>query len=300
MDIHHIRYFLALCETMNFTLAAEKCHVAQPALSRAVQQLEEEVGGPLIRRERGRNQLTDLGMMMKPRFESVLVQLGEAKKEARRFLTLEKASINLGIMCTVGPTRFTGLLVHFAAAHPDVTLQFYEGIPPNLSARLKSGEIDVALMASPQGFGEGLASEVIYRERFVLAFPVGHRFAGMNAIPFSAIRGETYLRRLNCEYRQHLSDIADAQGTDVHLGCASEREDWIQNLVAGGMGVCMIPEFSAVAAGVQTRPLIDPEVWRDVCLVTRQGHDHAPAVRGFIEAVRGYPFPESRFVEKTA
>jgi LysR family transcriptional regulator, hydrogen peroxide-inducible genes activator len=61
MDIHHVRYFLAVCETRNFTRAAEKCNVTQPALSRAIQQLEDEVGGLLFRRERNLTHLTDLG-----------------------------------------------------------------------------------------------------------------------------------------------------------------------------------------------------------------------------------------------
>jgi LysR family transcriptional regulator, hydrogen peroxide-inducible genes activator len=57
----------------------------------------------------------------------------------------------------------------------------------------------------------------------------------------------------------------------------------------------MIPEFSAVVAGIQTRPLSEPEVWREVCIVTKQGREHSPAVGGFLAAVRNYPFPESRF-----
>lgn len=299
MDIHHIRYFLAVCETLNFTRAASQCNVAQPALSRAIQQLEQEVGGLLLRRERNLTHLTDLGNLLRPRFESILAELGDVKQDAKRFLTLEEASLNLGIMCTVGPTRFTGLLGHFARAYPGISLQMSEGIPAQLGNRLENGEIDVALMASPQGFAERFNIEPLFRERFVVAFPMGHRFANMNAVPIAAIHGENYLRRLNCEYRERLSEIADACGADVHLGYASEREDWIQNMVAGGLGICFIPEFSAVIAGVQTRPLMDPEVWRDVCLVTMQGRRHSPAVAKFLAALRGFPFPESRFADES-
>ena len=79
------------------------------------------------------------------------------------------------------------------------------------------------------------------------------------------------------------------------MGYASEREDWIQNMVAGGLGNCFIPEFSAVVSGIQTRPLMDPEFWREVCLVTVSGRRHSPAVAKFLKALRGYPFPESKF-----
>jgi LysR family hydrogen peroxide-inducible transcriptional activator len=84
MDMHHIRYFLAVSETLNFTRAAEKCNVTQPALSRAVQQLEEEVGGLLFRRERNLTHLTDLGLLLKPRLQQIADELGgcETRREA--------------------------------------------------------------------------------------------------------------------------------------------------------------------------------------------------------------------------
>jgi len=300
MDVHHLRYFLAVCETLNFTKAAERCNVSQPALSRAVQQLEEEMGGLLFRRERNLTHVTDLGMLMKPRAERIVSELGDVKRDARRFLTLEDASLNLGIMCTVGPTRFTGMLGHFARSYPGISLQIFEGVPAQLGNKLEAGEIEIAIMATPEGFSERCNSEVLYRERFLLAFPAGHRYAAMNEVPIAAIDGETYLRRINCEYRDHLSQLADACGAQVQLGYASEREDWIQNLVAGGMGICFIPEFSAVIPGIQTRPVTDPEVWRDICMVTMAGRRHSPAVASFIKALRGYPFPPSRFASARA
>jgi DNA-binding transcriptional LysR family regulator len=295
MDIHHIRYFLAVCETLNFTRAAEKCHVAQPALSRAIQQLEEEVGGLLFSRERNKTHLTDLGLLMKPRLTKVIDELTDVKREAKRFLTLEKASLNLGVMCTVGPTRFTGLLVHFAQDFPGITLKIIEGNPVGLSRKLQNGDIDVAIMASPDGIPERFEYETLFRERFVVAFPMGHRFARMNAVPITAVDGEIYLRRLNCEYYDQLSDLVDEGGASSPLGYESEREDWIQNMIAGGLGICFIPEFSATIPGIQTRPLMDPEVWRDVCLVTMPARRHSPAVSKFLSALREYPFPTSEF-----
>src|SRR5215211_1462486 len=99
MDMHHIRYFLAVCETLNFTRAAEKCNITQPALSRAIQQLEEELGGLLFRRERNLTHLTDLGALLRPRLEQIIEGVTSAKKEVKRFLTLEQANVTLGVMC---------------------------------------------------------------------------------------------------------------------------------------------------------------------------------------------------------
>ena len=292
MDIHHIKYFLAVCETLNFTKAAEKCNVSQPALSRAIQQLEEEAGGLLFRRERNLTHITDLGMLMRPRFENVISELGDVKREARRFLSLEDASINLGIMCTIGPRRFTGLLAHFARRFPGISVQIVEGVPAKLSDNLESGAIDVAIMAQAETFPARFNPDTLYRESFMIAFPAGHRFAGMETIPIAEIKGENYLRRINCEYWDYLSDVTDACGADVHVCFASEREDWIQHLVAGGMGICFIPEFSVVVPGIQARPAVDPEVSRDICLVTMAGRRHSPAVTQFVRAIKDYAWPE--------
>jgi DNA-binding transcriptional LysR family regulator len=282
-------------DTLNFTRAAEKCNVTQPALSRAIQQLEEEVGGLLFRRERNFTHLTDLGLLMKPRMQQIIDGLSAAKRDARRFLTLEQANLTLGIMCTVGPCRLTGLLADFGNRYSGVTVKLVEGIPKDLSERMGSGELDLAIMANPEGFSDRLETHLLYRERFVIAFPEGHRFAAMDGIPMREINGENYLRRINCEYRDQLSQIADQCQVEAPLAFASEREDWIQNMVAGGLGICIIPEFSAVIPGIFTRPLAEPEVLRSVSLVWMAGRRHSPAVTAFVKLAKAHPWPPSRF-----
>lgn len=301
MDMHHIRYFLAVCDTLNFTRAAEKCNVTQPALSRAIQQLEEEVGGLLFRRERNLTHLTDLGTLLRPRLQQIIDGMNDVKKDIKKFLTLEDANVTLGIMCTIGPTRFTGLLAEFRARYPGITLKLVEGIPERLSDQLEGGDLDIAIMAAAEGFPERFDVEPLYRERFLVAFAPGHRFEKMNVVPISAVDGETYLLRANCEYDGKLSDVLRDCRADVNVAYASEREDWIQNMVAGGLGICFIPEFSAVVPGLQTRPVTDPEVWRDICLVSMSGRRHSPAVASFLKAVKAHDWPKGRFgAEKSA
>src|SRR5262245_5247680 len=106
MENHEIRYFLAVSETMNFTRAAERCNVSQPALTRAVQSLEDKLGGgPLIHRERGNTHLTELGRMMKPYFAEALAQMEEAKARARDYIKLDYTMLTIGLMCTIGPSK---------------------------------------------------------------------------------------------------------------------------------------------------------------------------------------------------
>ncbi len=292
MDIHHIRYFLAVCETRNFTRAAERCNVTQPALSRAIQQLEDEVGGLLFRRERNLTHITDLGALLRPRFQQVVDELTGVRLEASRFLCLSDANLKVGVMCTIGPRRFTGLLTDFNRRHRGVQLELIEGVPSRLSSLLEAGDIDVAIMSTSDSFPERFDVTPLFRERFMLAFPAGHRLGDYETIPIKAIDGEIYLKRTNCEYWDYLSDLCDEQGVTTHVSYSSEREDWIQNLVAGGLGICFIPEYSAVIPGLQVRPVAEPEVSREVCLVTVAGRRFSPAVLTFVNAVKSYGWAE--------
>ena len=130
--MHQVRYFLAVADTLNFTRAAEQCHVSQPALTRAIQQLEEEMGGLLLRRERKLTHLTDFGRLIEPHLRQLSADADAAKSTAKKFLNLQEAQIRLGIMCTVGPARFMGFLAGFHVANPGCELTLVEGVPKDL------------------------------------------------------------------------------------------------------------------------------------------------------------------------
>lgn len=288
VEMHEIRYFLAAAETLNFHRAAERCHVTQPALTRAVQKLGAELGAPLFRRERGHVALTDFGTLMRPHLEGVLSRTRAARQAAEGFLTLEAASLTLGVMCTIGPMRFVGFLNAFHAAHPGIAVTVTEDVASGLVGRLLEGRLDVAVMAQPGPFDPRLATEPIYEERFGLAFCAGHRLERRNEIRLSDVEGEPYLDRINCEYADHIDALCDARGVTIDVAYRSERADWIMAMVAAGMGVCFAPEFSALLPGVCHRPLVDPEVVRQVSLVSVAGRPLSPAVATFADAVRDH------------
>ena len=164
MEMHQIRYFLAVCETLNFTRAAEHCNVTQPALTRAIQKLEEELGGLLFRRERHLTHLTDLGRLMRPQLEQIWQQTEAVKTTAKSFLKLEDAALNVGLMCTIGPLRGIGFLNDFQHAHPGIDVTLLEGVPGKLAELLHEGSLDVAVMAQPGPFDERFDVHPLYRE----------------------------------------------------------------------------------------------------------------------------------------
>ena len=293
MELHEIRYFLTLCETLNFTRAAEVCNVSQPALTRAIQKMEDELGGLVFSRERNNTHLTELGRMLKPHLEEVVARTQSAKETARRFLKLDGAHLSLGVLCSIGPVRFVSFLSRFKTDHPGITVTLTESTPDRLSEMLLKGELDVTLMAQPDGFEAPLQAQALYSERFIIACSPGHRFARSNAVSVCDLDGESYLNRINCEYRDRLGEICRGQGARLVSSYRSEREDWILTMVAAGMGICFLPEFAATVPGIVTRLVVDPSVEREVCLVTVAGRRWSPPVSAFVKAARAYRWPES-------
>ena len=290
MEIHEIRYFLAVCETLNFTKAADNCHVSQPALTRAIQKMEGELGGLLFSRERGNTHLTELGRLMQPHFEEVLARTKAARDTAQRFLRLESAHLRLGVMPTISPLRFVGFLNRFRADQPGIEMTLSEALPSRLTDLLLRGELDVVVMAQPGELDERLRSDPLYDERFVIACAVGHPFARRNMITMSDMDGQHYLQRANCEFVDVLRVACEANGAQIQRSYRSEREDWIQTMVAAGMGVCFIPEYSAIHPGLVLRR-VEPEVTRVVSLVTVAGRRWSKPMASFVETIRRYRWP---------
>ena len=149
MEMYQIRYFLVLCEELNFTRAAEKCHVAQPALTRAIKLLEEEFGGLLFHRERARTHLSELGQAVRPYLEEAQRQSQQAKNLATSLIELKSTPLKLGVMCTIGPGNFVGLLSNLQAQHPGIELQIMDASAADLQARLLDGGLEAAIYCWP-------------------------------------------------------------------------------------------------------------------------------------------------------
>lgn len=291
MELNEIRYFLALSRTLNFTKAAEACHVSQPALTRAIRKMEDELGGLLFSRERSNTHLTELGRLIEPHLVEVVTQTGEAKRTAARFLKLEKASLALGVMCTIAPVKFVGFMARFRAENPGVDVTILEAVPDQLCDLLVKGELDVALMARPDGFPKPFRTLELFSERFVVACSAGHRFARKSNVAMAELDGESYLSRINCEFYDFLGDRCREQGATLVYSYQSEREDWVLAMVAAGLGICFLPEYTAIFPGVIGCPVVSPSVARSVCAVTVAGRRSSPPVKAFLNAVRRYQWP---------
>lgn len=225
---------------------------------------------------------------MRPHLEQVLNESEAARSTARSFLKLEQAPLNLGVMCTVGAMRFVGFLSEFQMRNPGVEIAITEGVPARLAELLEQGRLDVAVMAQPGGFNERLDPVPLYRERFVVAAGRGHRFERANAVSLADVQGESYLLRMNCEFKDHIREMRRERGIEMRVVFRSERDDWIQSMVAAGMGISFMPEYLPSFPGLVIRPVIEPEIVRDVALVTMAGRRFSPAVGTFVRALKAY------------
>ena len=290
MEMHQVRYFLAVSEAENFTRAAEACNVTQPSLTRAIQKLEEAFGGPLFHRERNRTILTPLGRRLKPHAERIAEAASAAKDDALAFLSDETVKVRLGVMSTISPTRMVGFLARLREEVQGLELSLTEAAGPALIEAMTADELDAALMAMP-ALPPALHAMPLYPERYMIAFPAGHPFQRRNAVDVEALAGIDYLKRVHCEFAEHYQALGDAKPLGVNVRYSSEREDWVQAMVAAGMGCSIMPEHLPMMDGIGTRPLREPKVSRTVSLVTVAGRRHSAALAAMVRLAKRHPWP---------
>jgi len=199
METQQIRYFLAASRTLNFSRAAEQCDVSVPTLSKAIGKLEEELGGHLFRRERHLTFLTDLGRLMQIDLSTAQQALEAARSDADRYANLEAARLKLGVFSTMPSRRLTAYLRALAKAAPDLELTIWETHCEELADALVGNEIDVAITSAPDS-REQLRTIPLFKEAYFVAFPPGHRFEAMNAVPLYELEREPYIKRPHCEF----------------------------------------------------------------------------------------------------
>ncbi len=291
MEMHQVRYFLAACDTLNFTRAAEACHVSQPALTTAVKKLEGELGSPLFHREGKRILLTEFGELMRPHLEQVLGRAETARSVAENFHLLNRAPLGVGVMATIGPLRLSRFLARFQRDHAGVEVGVSEGLLDDLTARLDKGDLELAILSAPQGLDERFRTKPLYKERYVVVFPPDHGMKHKDAIRLSDLSGENYVDRLACEMRDLVMAACGERKIELYATFRSEREDWVQGMVLAGMGFAFMPEYSVTLPGMLSRPLTDPAVERTVMMVSMAGRQYSPAAAAFVRAAQIQDWP---------
>ena len=286
MELHQIRYFLALCEELNFTRAAERCTVAQSSLTRAIKALEQELGGALFHRERANTHLSKLGQKVRPFLEQAYGHVEGAKRQAQDFLRLQTTSLRLGLMSTIAPAQLIELVAALRTRHPGIALQVADGGAQALQERLLGGELDAAIYALPDLADDDRLNHLpLYREPFVAVVADTHRLARREPVRVQDLAGEPYLWRLHCEHADAIDAALARHNIDGPTVFQSDRDEWILAMAAAGLGYALIPAHGAPYPGVAALRLIDPEIVREIALVTPRGRPDAPVVGALVHEV---------------
>jgi DNA-binding transcriptional LysR family regulator len=288
MEMHQIRYFLAVAEQLNFTKAAENCNVSQPSLTRAIKLLEEEFGGLLFHRERANTHLTDLGRTVRPHLQQIYDEAHTAKQRAQDLARLKRASLKLGVMCTIAPTQLIDLFSAVQNRHDGIEIEMKDASARELEAMLLDGDLEVAIFCRPdREFDERIHAMPLFQEQMMVVIPPNHLLATRDAIRVKDLNGMNYVNRAKCEFNGYAGQFFREQGVECRTVYRSERDDWVLALIRSGFGFGFMPQFSVTDPAVVARPLVEPDFWRTVNLCTVRGRPHSPAVGALVrEAMR--------------
>jgi DNA-binding transcriptional LysR family regulator len=258
--MQQVRYFLALTNTLNFTRAAEQCNVTQPALTRAIKGLEDELGGELIRREGRLSHLTELGQRMLPLLQQCYDSAASAKALAKSVAAGEVASLSVAISRTVNVELLMGALSELYRAFPSLQLKIRRGSAAQIIDFLRNGEVELAI-AGPLGEAwDRLDSWAMFREPFELVVGPGHRLAMRNeeVVDAEQLRGERFLLQVGGEMAEQQLARMLASGVIVDGAHEVETDRDMTALLEANLGVAIAPRSAPRSTSL--RRLIFPSL----------------------------------------
>jgi len=288
MELSQVRYFITLCKTLNFTRAAEQCNVTQPAFTRAIQRLEEELGGKLLFRERSLTQLTELGRAMRPHLEAMLdaADAATALAAAKRLHT--PGSLKIGLGPGIGAAAVAGAVREVAVALPGASIHFKESGPAALIEAMLTDMLDCALLPEGCDMPERLNRWPLYVDRAVAVMPEEHRLCARNAVTARDLLEETVIVGESCG--GFAAQLAGITGYSLRLQSCNGAAAQMLDMVAAGLGVALLSNRLRIAAPLASRAFTEPELERRILLTSVAGRPLNPAAASFIKLCRAQGF----------
>jgi DNA-binding transcriptional LysR family regulator len=285
MEMQQVRYFLALARTFNFTRAAEECSVSQPALTRSIKQLEEELGGALIRRERTHSHLTDLGRRMLPVLQQCYDAAVSAKAMARA--GSDVTPMKVAVSSCVNMTVLAPCLAEIVRTFPGVELKVRRGSPSGVLAALKNGEADIAI-AGPLDTWDRLDGWPIFRESVDVAVSAEHRLGRWNTphVAMGELAGEVFLMRVECETRKdlraHFPDFESVARAEHEV----DTDHDLLALVEANAGVAFLSATAPQSPLIRRLKLADAELSRTIAVYSVAGRARPAAAATLLNLLR--------------
>jgi LysR family hydrogen peroxide-inducible transcriptional activator len=288
MTLNELRCIVAVAQERNFRRAAEKAFISQPALSLAIQKLEEELGLKIF--ERGKNDVTPtpVGRAIVEQAQRVLEEAERIREIAAQGKNQLAAPLRVGIIHSVGPYLLPDLIPALKKVAPQMPLEVEENITANLDALLRNGKLDVIIIALP--FGDGsIVTRPLYDEPFEVVVNAEHRWAARRSIKPPELAEEKVL----------LLDTGHCYSNQVAEACPNSRKngdvqhgtslETIRNMVASGLGITVLPA-SANSARYRSKllnviPFAKPVPARRIALAWRKSYARTEAIDALARAV---------------
>jgi DNA-binding transcriptional LysR family regulator len=286
MEMHQVRYFLAAVSELNFTKAAEKCHVAQPSLTRAIKQLEEELGGDLFRRERPRAQLTELGERMYPLLKQCYESALGARSLASAIKSGEIGTLKLALSRSINLELLTSHLRELNRLFGRLEVKLLRGTAPQIVELLKSGEAELAIAADVGEGWERLDRWPLFTEEFGLMLNAKHPLASRSAIDVEELRQERWLRRAYCEHFEAAASLIHSHNLDVGQGHELTSERDLITLLEADLGVAFVPRSVARPQTLKQAPVKGVELRRTIYLYGVAGRERTAVASAILKMLR--------------
>jgi DNA-binding transcriptional LysR family regulator len=292
MELRHVRYFLAVAESLNFSKAAEQLHIAQPPLSRQIRRLEDELGVDLFVRDKHRVQLTKAGRAFIDEAKKLVVQAGHAAEAARHAQKGESGIVRIGIASGLG-----GVVAKAVAENckrfPDINIECKDIFSSLQNENLVKGEIDVGFLRPPVD-PSMLDCELLFEEEFVVVLPKTHRFAKRKLLRLKDVAEEPLIifdRHFSSGLYDRILGLYSRQGLTPHFAVThvEAHEEAGAIMVASGkaifIGAGAIVTRSVSGVELVSVPLNEVDAKIEVYVAWRRNEESTP-VLGFLDSVR--------------
>jgi len=292
VELRHLRYFVAVGEEEHFGRAAERLHVVQPALTRQVRQLEEELGCALFDRLKWGVRLTEAGKSFLDEARRLLSDLERGVDRTRLVAQGKIGRLRVGFSetATHGGEELPSILRHFRAGWPDVRLELFPSTSISAVDQLRNRELDAAFVYIPPSNPRELGSHTISVERAVLALPQAHPLVTRKRVSLRDLREESFVvppRTAATLVYDRVRSACHTAGVTFKIVQEVKSYATMLNLVAGGIGLSFVTESAERTKpnGVVLRDVADLRVTAELFAIWRKDNK-APALQKFVEMIR--------------
>ncbi len=291
-DLRYMRYFIAVAEELNFRRAAERLRVAQPAISRAIRDLESDLETRLLERTNRRVELTDAGQVFLEGCRRVASDIEALIEDTVRARDGEIGHVRIGYTDFAINGALPAVLQDFRARFPEVSVDLVHMVTATQLDALRRGEIDVGFVTGPMA-EPGLEHLVVQNERLVVVLPETHPLTRLPAVPLRKLAGEPFVTGQAAHWQHFLSHmvrICHGAGFEPRIVQEAYNSEGIFGLVAANMGISLHVEgaHNHIRRGVAIRPLSDCDHRVPTEAIWRSDKPSAARER-FIETVAGWP-----------